>query len=219
MPQPIESPTPDDVVRRALALKADMDSSEAAMVATYVRLLVRWNEKMNLVGPTAWEDILEDLVLDSLHLARFVSTLDLPAEPLTIDLGAGAGLPGIPLRIFWRAGRYLLVETRAKRVAFMEQALRNLDLPDTRAIRSRVEDLTLPESGADLVLSRAFRPWPDFLELARPLLTPTGLALVMASGPIPAELPAGWEPAGSMIYPSPSGRRWFWAMSPIMAPS
>ncbi len=91
----------ESVDRAALARLAEdagVELPKAAVepLAVYLELLTRWNRVMNLVGPHAWRDIFTRLVVDSLHLGPFLRRLPLPAAPLTWDLGAGAGLPGLP---------------------------------------------------------------------------------------------------------------------------
>jgi len=173
---------------------------------------MKWKDAVNLVSARDWQDALANLVADSWHLADFLTTLSLPAAPRCLDLGAGAGLPGLPLRVFWTPGRYLLVEPRHKRVAFMRTALARMGLERTEARGCRAQELP----GADLVLSRAFMPWRDLLAFVRPLLAPGGLCVVMANQDAPgaAELPPGWALRGRAAYASGPGQRYFWALSP-----
>ena len=74
---------------------------QAVPLAAYLDMLVRWNRRTNLVGARTWQEAAL-LALDSLPLARLLDRLPLPAAPCVWDLGAGAGLPGIPLRCVWK---------------------------------------------------------------------------------------------------------------------
>ena len=103
-------------VIRPLCEKAgfSLEPEQASQLAGYLELLMRWNKMMNLVGARHWRDALDELILDSFHLAAFLGggyLPALPADPVTWDLGSGAGLPGIPLRMVWRNGSYWMVES------------------------------------------------------------------------------------------------------------
>lgn len=220
-------PTPAAVAEAAAALGRNLDPGQARGLALYLAELAAWNRRMNLVGRAGWREVLADLVADSWLLADFLAGLAWPAgeeggegRPRSVDVGAGAGLPGIPLRLFWEAGEYVLLEPRQKRAAFLNRALSLLRPPRTRAVCARLE-----EAGnlfpADLFLSRAFRPWPEVLLLARPLLAPGGRCVVLAGGPPPAgDDPrlAGWALEDRRAYSSPSGERWFWSLTPASTP-
>lgn len=196
-------------------------------LALYLDLLVQWNRRTNLVGPRDAETIFETLVVDSLRLAPFLETLELPASPLCLDLGAGAGLPGVPLRCCWERGDYCLVEVREKRCVFLRLAVGRMKLPRTHVLQCRAEEAAThaaratgrsgaDASSADLVLSRAFMPWPELLPFVSPLLAPGGRVLVLANEPAPASLPPGWEAQRTASYAAGSGvaasQRWFWAL-------
>ena len=131
-------------------------------LADYLQLLCRWNRAMNLVGARHWRDAMQRLVADSFHLADFLDGLPLPEEPLCWDLGSGAGLPAIPLRMVWRRGTCWLVEAREKRALFLSTVLARVPLPGTRVFRGRVEHF-FPQQArkADCITSRAFMPWPS----------------------------------------------------------
>jgi len=219
-PNSFTPPTPRAVSDAALDLGPDMGReltpAQAQGLSDYLELLAKWSRSMNLVGHHDWREVLADLVADSWRLADFLHGLGkaLPRDPLSLDLGAGAGLPGIPLRLFWTPGDYHLVEVRAKRVAFLRMALARLDLPRTFVAEGRVQDVAPGLGLAGLVLSRAFMPWPDLLGLAAGLTAPGGVCVVMASQPppdLPPDIAAAWSPAGHADYAAPGGRRWLWS--------
>lgn len=222
--------TPAAVAAAAAGLGRTLEPAQAEGLARYLAELSVWNQRMNLVGHADWREVLADLAADSWRLADFLAGLAWPAgeggprcpgaRPYCVDVGAGAGLPGIPLRLFWDAGEYVLLEPRRKRAAFLNRALSLVRPPRTRAVCARLE-----EAGdlfpADLFLSRAFRPWPEVLVLARPLLSPEGRCLVLAGGPPPgADDPrlAGWVLEAWAAYSSPSGERSFWSLTPASMP-
>ena len=173
--------TAQDVFELAEQNGKKLTLQESERLFFYLDLLVQWNKKMNLVGPLSWDRILTELIADSWYLADFLSELLLPENPRSFDLGAGAGLPGIPLRCFWASGEYYLVEPREKRSVFMRRALRALELSKTFVLQSGYEQIPLHLLPADIVLSRAFCPWKKFLEIAFSLLKKGGRAIVLAS--------------------------------------
>ena len=216
------APTPETVAAATARLGRTVTADQAGLLAAYLDQLVKWNRKMNLVGKADWKSVLETLVVDSLYLADFLAGLPLPDSPLTLDLGAGAGLPGIPLRALWQPGEYRLVEVREKRVLFMRSVLGRLSLPGTSVFHGRAEDVVdaAPENGgtagekADLILSRAFMPWKKLLELVRPMLAENGVLVILSNDPAPDGLPEGWKSGPSADYPAAGTRRYFWSLSP-----
>lgn len=211
-----------------------LEATQAAGLATYLELLMQWNRAMNLVGARSWEDALDRLVCDSFELADFLRqevmpALSLPADsdhsategtdaPLTWDLGAGAGLPGIPLRLVWQAGTYWLVEAREKRALFLATALARLSLPRTKVFRGRVEAF-MPGRLADIILSRAFMPWREVLRLVGGHLKPGGQVVLLTKEPITPE--PGWHRTASRVYGVGGDLRYFCALAglPINAPN
>lgn len=198
-----------------------LSEKELTDLVNYLELLQKWNKVMNLVGPYPWPELVDNLILDSFHLARFISTLPLPARPETWDFGAGAGLPGIPLRMVWQAGTYTMVDSREKRVTFLRTVLASLPLPGTRAEAARVENFMAKAAPANVLISRAFMPWEKLLPLVQDHLTGTeespAIALFMTLEPAPSKLPAPWRLIGQSEYSIPAGRRYLWALSPSSA--
>lgn len=186
----------------------------------YIDLLSAWNSAINLTGARGPEDILERLIPDSFHLAAFLRSAPLAGAwaargaegPRVWDLGAGAGLPGIPLRLVWEEGDYTLVEVREKRALFLANALAGLGLPRTRVFRGPAERLFAAQPhGADILLSRAFMPWQKLLDFCRPGLAPGGTLVILAAGAC-GRLPAPWELLAEADYVVNGKQRWFWAL-------
>jgi len=243
MPQPPKqppkpyAPAPGEVASEARRAGFDLTKAQAGQLSQYLTLLLKWSRAMNLVGRATWPEVFRDLTADSLHLAAFLATLPLPEAPLTLDLGAGAGLPGIPLRVLWPVGDYVLVELREKRAVFLRQAVAELQqaggLPGVRVVHGRAEAVA-PElkllglrPRADLIVSRAFMPWPKLLPLAAELLSPTtgqggGRLVVLSNEPAPsaaalADTGAGFAVEASRDYPASGKTRYFWSLIPAMA--
>ena len=191
-----------------------LDMQQIDKIELYVKLLNTWNSKMNLIGFSSKEDIFAELVIDSMYLFNFLNKIDLPQSPLSLDLGAGAGIPGIPLRILWKEGNYYLVEIREKRIFFLRQALRSLKLENTFCIREKAERLSGKLSQADLIVSRAFLPLEKLLPLSKKLLGTYGKIIVMSSYSS-LKLPAGWRKDNQQGYCSGTNKkRYLFLLSP-----
>ncbi len=213
------------VLRAVGKLDRTATQEQADQLVRYLSMLEQWNRKMNLVGPSHWEDMLNSLVVDSLYLAEFLNDQSLRENPLCLDFGAGAGLPGIPLRMFWQDGRYWLVEVRQKRVGFMRSALARLGLPHTEVFHGRAEEAldrlqqSEQESTADLIVSKAFMPWRKLLDFTRPMLRPAdgypgGMLVILSNDPPPeADLPESWGLTAATSYPVAGKQHYFWALN------
>lgn len=208
--------TPEAVAEACEKLGFALSEPVSSLLADYLVLLEQWNRVMNLVGPGAWPDILRTLVADSFFLADFLRELPLGPEPECWDLGAGAGLPGIPLRMIWQRGSYALVESRDKRAGFLQTVLARCPLPGTFAHHGRVETFMPGRPLADLVVSRAFLPWEKVLALVGGRLAPRGIVVFLSLVPLPAVLPPGWTAAGGKEYTVAGQTRYFWGLTPVI---
>lgn len=203
------------VLIRSLCDKADfpLTPEQASRLADYLDLLMRWNRMMNLVGARHWRDALDDLILDSFHLADFLKKSllpELPASPVTWDLGSGAGLPGIPLRMVWQDGSYWLVESREKRTIFLSTVLARCPLKDTQVFRGRAEQF-MEGKKADLIVSRAFMPWKELLAFVQGHLTEHGVIVFLTREELKPEESLPWQSAAGMSYMAGGTRRYFCA--------
>ncbi|GAB6058609.1 16S rRNA (guanine(527)-N(7))-methyltransferase RsmG [Desulfonatronum parangueonense] len=210
----IATPTPTQIADAAASLGRVLNGEQVLGLNRYLELLLIWNQRMNLVGPHDWHTILADLIADSWHLADFLEALNLPHAPCTVDLGAGAGLPGLPLRLFWPQGMYHLVEIRRKRTAFLLQALGSMKLKQTFVRPQRAEQALPALAPVDLCLSRAFLPWPELLVLVKPWLANRAFVVIMSNEPVPDTLPPAWVATGSHCYRVGEKNRYFWSLAP-----
>ena len=183
-------------------------------LAEYLDQLMRWNAVMNLVGARSWQEAFSNLVVDSLHLAPFLDALPLPATPRCWDLGSGAGLPGIPLRMLWQRGTYTLIEAREKRALFLMTVLARHPLPGVHVHQGRVEAFMAgpPRQEADLVLSRAFMPWEQLLDFTAPFLASHAVVTLLLNEACES-LPPGWQLIDHHSYTAGKARRYFAAVT------
>lgn len=136
------------------------DQREKLMI--YYRVLVEWNEKMNLTAITEFEEVLIKHFLDSFSLVRILPEdmkEKMKNEGISIiDVGTGAGLPGIPLAILFPSCRITLMDSLNKRILFLEEVIRQTGLKNCTAIHSRAEELARNRDHRekyDLCVSRA----------------------------------------------------------------
>lgn len=150
-----------------------LDPGLAAPLAEYLALLARWNRTHNLTAIREPERMVTHHLLDSLAVLPWI-----PRRGRLLDIGSGAGLPGIPLALARPELAVTLIDSVGKKAAFMQQAITALGLPNARAVHGRVEDYPSTEP-FDTVISRAFSSLDAFTGLSRPLLAPGGRWLAM----------------------------------------
>jgi 16S rRNA (guanine527-N7)-methyltransferase len=158
-------------------VKVGADSAD--LLTLYLDELKRWGAKTNLVGSTS-SDALQRHIEDSLAAAA-----DLPAGSRIVDLGSGAGFPGIPLALQRPDLSVTLVEIRERRVNFLRHAVRTLDRGNLRVRRARIEDR--PDTPYDYALLRAVAPPPRAVHMGLPWARPLGEVWIWAASG--AELP------------------------------
>ncbi|MCL4873623.1 16S rRNA (guanine(527)-N(7))-methyltransferase RsmG [bacterium] len=178
----------------ALELGIELNEGQGEAFLVYLRELKTWNKRINL---TAIEDDREIIIkhfLDSLTPVRFLSGIN-----SALDMGAGAGFPGIPIKIAMPDLQVTLLDSVLKKVSFMRHIIRTLGLKGIEAIHARAEanELKTRLAGSfDCVISRAFSELAAFSALALPYLKPGGMLLAMKGPAVSDELGAMGETSG-----------------------
>jgi 16S rRNA (guanine527-N7)-methyltransferase len=142
---------------------------------TYLEILLHFNDSMNLIGPMEADEVVDTLLIDSILPA----VLRRP-EGSIIDVGTGAGLPGIPLSVLYPDRDVVLVEPRKKRTTFLKIARQRLGLDHLQLERCRVEELDDDQIGVhDIAISKAFQSPDEWLRTAEPLVDDAGSIICM----------------------------------------
>ncbi len=164
------------------------DARLVSALADFLRLLDKWNQAFNLTSIRDPADMVVLHALDSLSARPFLQ------GERVLDVGCGAGLPGIPLALVEPGRSFTLLDSGLKKVRFVRQAIGELRISNACAVQVRVEDYA-PVQLFDTVISRAFAALPDFVRTAGRLVAPGGRLLAM-KGRLPADelqaVPAGW---------------------------
>ena len=153
-----------------------LTGTQVCQFQRYYRALVEWNAKINLTTVTEWEQVQRRHFLDSLSLAPLIKALNLEGCRF-IDIGSGAGLPGIPLKVALPGMTGTLLDATAKRVGFLRSVIETLPLSDVEARHGRAEDMARrPDlrERFDLVVARAVAPMSVLAELTLPFCRPGG---------------------------------------------
>lgn len=176
------------LARGVEALKLSLSGEQQADLLAFIVLIQKWNRVYNLTAITGLREMVVRHLLDSLAMAPHLH------GPRVLDVGTGAGLPGIPLAIARSDLDFALLDRTAKKTRFVTQAVAELRLTNVRVVTRRVEQYH-PVELYDTVISRAFSSLTEFALTAGPLLAPHGLLLAM-KGRYPAEelaaLPPGY---------------------------
>lgn len=153
--------------------------------------LVTWNQRFNLTAITDWQGVLIRHFLDSLSCLKALPRSELTAGARVIDVGTGAGYPGLPLRIVCPGMRLTLLEATQKKVTFLEHLLGKLGINDVQAIHARSEELgqdSVHREQYDWALARAVAKLPTLMEYLLPLVRVGGATLAQKGEDAAAEV-------------------------------
>jgi 16S rRNA (guanine527-N7)-methyltransferase len=183
----------DAVTLRQLAAEQGIVLSEEQLqqFEMYYELLVEWNEKMNLTGITEKPQVYEKHFYDSITPAFYY---DFSKVESVIDVGSGAGFPGIPLKICFPSLKLTILDSLNKRLLFLQEVTKQLDLQNVSFVHSRAEDAGRDKNYReqfDLATARAVARMNVLSEFCLPFVKPGGAFLVMKGANIEEELNEG----------------------------
>lgn len=181
----------DKLQSGAARLGLNLTPEQLQKFEVYYRELVEWNIRVNLTSITGYEEVQITHFLDSLTVVSGLPSPQ-PDKQLSItDVGTGAGLPGIPLRIVLPEIRLVLLEATAKKAEFLRHITAKLELDNVEIVRGRAEEVAhddLYREKFDMVVSRALAPMNVLAELTLPFCAIGGRLIAQKKGDISQEM-------------------------------
>ncbi len=181
--------TMDILQNGAKKLGLSLTSGQLEQFELYYRELIDWNQRVNLTSVTDYQQVQARHFLDSLTIT---GATDRPLDASRVmDVGAGAGLPGLPLKIVFPGMRLVLLEATGKKTAFLSHLVDRLGLNDVEVVTGRAEEVAhQPEyrEGFDIVLAKGVAPLVALVELTLPFCAIGGVLIAHKKGDIYKEI-------------------------------
>lgn len=169
----------------------DISNDQKQLLEDYLALLIKWNKVYNLTAIKNYNEMVVKHILDSLSVKEYLS------GESVLDVGTGAGLPGLVLAIVFPEKQFTLLDSNGKKVRFLTQTIHALGLKNCSAVQSRIEAFQ-PEKSFDCITTRAFAGLRKMLDLTQHLANEETQYLAMKGDISPDEL-EGVE--GAVCYP------------------
>jgi len=175
-----------ELIEKAKKINIDISKNQSELFFEYMNLLIEWNKKINLTAITEANDIILKHFIDSISIIKYIKETE-----NVLDIGTGAGFPGIPLKILLSNNEFVLLDSLNKRIAFLNNVIENLNLKNINAEHNRAEDFIKKEkqrNGYDVVVSRAVAKLNVLVEYMLPFTKIGGICICMKSFEIKEEL-------------------------------
>ena len=156
-----------------MALRLDLQQSQYDQLLEYLYLLQKWNRHYNLTSIRGLEKMLCYHLLDSLAILPVLAGCH-----KALDVGSGAGLPGVPLAIAMPDSYWVLLDSNSKKTRFIRQAIAHCGIRNVQVVQSRVQDYHAPDS-LDYIVSRAYASLADYCDSVAHLITANTRLLTM----------------------------------------
>jgi len=180
------------LIEGACHLEIELNARQVKQFELYYQKLVEWNKQVNLTAITGYQEAQVKHLLDSISVISALTREEInKADFSIIDIGTGAGFPGLPLKILLEEPRVVLVDSTAKKVAFLQYITQELELGGVEIVRGRAEEiahLPLYRQQFDLVVSRAVATLPALVELALPFCRLGGKFVAQKKGDVGQEM-------------------------------
>ncbi len=175
----------EDLIRKASILGINISKEQANLYYRYMNLLIDWNEKINLTAITEPHEIIIKHFIDSITSLKYI-----PKNSKVLDIGTGAGFPGIPLKIL-DDNKYVLVDSLNKRINFLNEVVKELSLENVELVHARAEEFARDKKRREkfnVVLARAVASLNVLLEYMLPMLEIGGICICMKGPQVEEEL-------------------------------
>ena len=175
-----------ELKEEAMQFGIELSEKEQNNFYNYMKLLLDWNEKINLTAITEPKEVITKHFVDSLSITPYINEND-----RILDIGTGAGFPGIPLKIVLEKNEITLLDSLNKRINFLNEVIEKLELKNIQAIHGRAEEFNKIDGNResyDIVVSRAVAKLNVLLEYMLPFVKLNGRCICMKSADIDEEL-------------------------------
>ncbi len=176
----------EELISKANKMQLDINKQQIEQFYDYMNLLIEWNNKMNLTAIIEPKEIILKHFIDSLTLSEYIKD-----ENTVLDIGTGAGFPGIPLKILYNEKTFTLLDSLNKRILFLNTVIQNLKLDKIQAVHGRAEEyikVSNEREKYDIVTSRAVAKLNVLLEYMLPFTKVGGKSICMKAFEVEDEL-------------------------------